>query len=163
MVRGGSGRGEGHRTKEKLHVPKLKWLSVTSSSGVLAGAQQKEKTEADHVGASEGKRVLGQDGLGHDMLQNGNRDGLDPRRRVVLFGEAGKHALQAEIQGALWGESRIRGPHTGKRLANAAYGALHGAAADGTVAGIDGAGAVAVSEDLEERDRVFDVVKGRID
>jgi hypothetical protein len=31
------------------------------------------------------------------------------------------------------------------------------------LAGVDGADAITLGKDLEERDRVFDVVKGRID
>ena len=97
------------------------------------------------------------------MLENGDRDRFHAGRGVVLFREAGEHALQPKVHVALGGEAGVRGPHTGKRLANAAYGAFHRAAADGAPAGVDDAGPISMGKDLEERDRVFDCLKGRIE
>ena len=45
-------------------------------------------------------------------------------------------------------------PHPGVPLAHRADGIFHRARADGVTAGSDGAGAEALSEDLEERDKI---------
>ena len=62
------------------------------------------------------------------------------------------------IELALRGETRIRGPHTRERLANAAQGTLDGAAADRTLAGVEDATSEAESEDLKDWDRVGNVL-----
>jgi hypothetical protein len=76
-----------------VYVTELKGLRVASGAGVFTGAQQKKESETDHVSARQVERVLGQDSLCHDVLQDRDRDGLDPSRGVILFGKTGEHAF----------------------------------------------------------------------
>jgi len=120
LGRGGSGSAQTDRAQKQVDVAGAERLSGRRRAGVLAGPKEKEETEADHVGKGAENGVGSGVGLGHDVAEDRDRDGFDTLRGRVGARVASELALEAVIDFALWGEARIRGPHTRKRLANAA-------------------------------------------
>jgi hypothetical protein len=59
-----------------------------------------------------------EDGLSHDVLEERHRDRLDTGRGWVKPVVAGKLPFQTKLELPLWGETWVRGPHSGERLTN---------------------------------------------
>ena len=119
LRRGGQG-GESQLANEETDIAELKGLAGRDSTGIFAGPQQKKEGETYHVGTRQREGSAGVEGLCHHMAQDGDRDGLDSVRRVVGLGIACQHAFESEVDIALGSETGVRGPHTRKRLPNAA-------------------------------------------
>ena len=85
------------------------------------------------------------------MVDHGDGNGLDPTRGWVGPGVATKLALEAEVDATGGIEARVRGPQSGKALADRTEGVLHSARPDLPVAGGDTAIMVALAKDLRSR------------
>ena len=79
-----------------------------------------------------------------------------------MLGIARQLTLNPKVYLASRCDAGVRGPHRGKRLANAAYGIFHGSRADLSTTGGNSAAAVSVHKDLEKWDWILDVLKGRV-
>jgi hypothetical protein len=96
------------------------------------------------------------------MVDHGDGNGLDPTRWWVGAGVATKLALEAEVDATRGIEARVRGPQSGKALADCTEGVLHSARPDLPVAGGDSAITVALAKDLEKQDGVIDGGEGGV-
>ena len=94
-------------------------MCLRHGAGVLAGAEEKEERQANHVRKGKVDWVGSEDGLGHDVLEDGDRDRFDASGRCVGLGVALEHASKAKVGFALGRESWVLGPHCRERLANA--------------------------------------------
>jgi hypothetical protein len=111
---------ETHGANEKLDIRESKGIGIGVTGSVLAGAEEKEEGNHNHIGHSEVVRLVGQNGHAHYMAKDVDRNGLDAIGRRILFGVASQLAAEAEVNGTLEGEPWIRGPQTCERLANVA-------------------------------------------
>ena len=100
LVRGGDA-AEGKVAEEEAYVAEQKGMGAGRSPGVFAGAKQKEKGDAEHVGAGLVESGASQDGLLHGMAQNGDWNGLYPSGRGVGAGVPREHSLKAKVDSTL--------------------------------------------------------------
>jgi hypothetical protein len=96
------------------------------------------------------------------VLEDGERNWLDAIWRWVGFCVAIVLAAESEVMLARGGETWVRGPHSGKRLANGTYCIFHGARADLFLAWVDEPMSVFVRKDLDEGNGIFNPLEGRI-
>lgn len=97
------------------------------------------------------------------MLDKGKGDGFYPSGWIILPRVAAELLQEDVVDVVLAVETRVWGPHTGKRLPDGPEGSFHCASPDRLTAGGKDSGAIAVGEDLESGDGVGVVVQGRWD
>jgi hypothetical protein len=147
------------KANKQLNVFEGKRCSVGRGAGVLTRAHEEEESDSNHV--TNGEVVDSPDGggSGEDVEDDRDRDGLDAVGWGIGAGVATELAFEAKIDGAYGVEARVWGPQSGEALAHRTEGVLHCARANWLAAGSGATVAVALGEDLENEDWVWDVGK----
>ena len=80
-------------TKKEGNVTKEERLCVSSNASEFARAKKEKESKTKHVGKGQVSSHLGADGLGHDVLENGDRDWFDAGWWRVGFAIGRYHLL----------------------------------------------------------------------
>ena len=110
---------QGKVAHEKSYVLEQERMRRRGSPRVFARTEEEEERKTRHVGNGQVEGGTGENSKLHGVTENRNRNRFYTIGRVVGAGIAGEHPLEAKIDSTLWRESRVRGPHTRERLANA--------------------------------------------
>lgn len=149
---------------EKGDIADAKGGTIRACAGVFAGTEEEIETNDDHICHRLSTGVgVGTIGVFQDMQEDGNGHWFYTGGRGVNFGERAELPLDAKVSGAGGIFANVFGPHAGELLAHRAQGVLHCARSDGFTAGGHSAIAIALGEDLEERDGVCEVAEERVD
>jgi len=144
---------------KQLNVFEGERCRVGGSAGVLTRAHEEEESDGNHVTYGEVVDGPNGGGGGEDVEDNRDRDGFDAVRGRIGAGIAPELAFEAEVDGADGVEAGVWGPQSGEALAHRTEGVLHCARANWLAAGSCATVAVALGEDLENEDWVWDVGK----
>jgi hypothetical protein len=139
------------------NVHGAQWGGVGAGAHVFSRAKEEKESNTDNVGngKQEVTRAGSVVGALHDVIQNGNWDGLDTVGRRIGFAKGGPGLSQTEILFARGGQTGIQGPQKHKCLANSTYVVFHHASPDRLAMGGKVAITVASGKDLEEYDWVL--------
>jgi hypothetical protein len=132
---------------------------------VLSGTHEKEETDGTDVGASREAGIVVGCGVGQteNMLDDGDREGLDTVGGRIFTAPALELLLETVVELAQRVETDVVGPQAGERLAHRTDGVRHCCRSKGVTAGGESTIAESGGPHLEGRDGIGLVREERVE